>query len=597
MGVKNIQTDKKCKIVLRRGIPVLLTLLFCIISTVSLFTIVHMQGNARVINYAGIIRGATQRLVKQEMNGTPNDDLMAYLSEILIELSTGEGDHNLIALDDMEYQELMHKMRYSWLELKDEIMSVRKSGETDKLFELSETYFALADQAVSAAERYSEESVGHAKITLICLNIGFVALLILFWIYGRRQKQIQLALDMAENANKAKSEFLSRMSHEIRTPMNGIIGMTEIARMSIDDREKVEDCLNKIDLSSGYLLSLINDILDMSRIESGRLELSQEVFSLTEMTDRIYAMFQQRAEQNDITLQMAPGDLAVDAVIGDTLRISQILINIIANALKFTPSGGQVSFEIRQTEILKQRVALEFVITDTGIGIGKEFQSRLFEPFEQEGSSTSRQYGGTGLGLAISNNFVKMMGGKIIVHSTLHKGSQFIVCLTLNRPEQDPLDGEALKSPNRFPAASEIPNDFTGISILLAEDNAINAEIARTILETNGASVDTVYNGKEALDTFSASAQHTYDLILMDVQMPVMNGLDASLAIRALDRLDAQKVFIIGVSANAFQEDINNALKSGMNGYLSKPIDPGQLFDTITRALGSAPHRKTGNQL
>lgn len=573
--IKN-ETIKKW---LRRMIPVLLTILFCVTSCLSLVTILRMQGNARVVNYTGIIRGATQRLVKQELNGLANDALIQKLDGILEEFTSGKGENGLIALPDINYQVFLKQLRQSWAELKLEIQQVRRTGDGQRLFALSEDYFDLADKTVSAAEAYSEKSVGRATIILLWLNGGLVLFVALFWFYGWRQKKIQTALDMAKHANQAKSEFLSRMSHEIRTPMNGIIGMTEIAYTSLNDQEQIKRCLNNIRQSSQYLLALINDILDMSRIESGKIELEHQLFSLSDMLEQIDSMFRQKAADDGVKFLVSQDGLAVHTAIGDRLRISQILINIVSNAIKFTPEGGQVVLNAQQIESTEQDITLEFTVTDTGIGISQEFQDRIFEPFEQEQAATSRRYGGTGLGLAISNNFVKMMGGTLTLHSQPGKGSQFIIRLTLPKASIEPGQSSS-QAPEKKPLA-----DLAGTQILLAEDHPINAEIIRILLEKNGAQVTLATNGKEAVQLFTAVPEKNYSLILMDIQMPLMGGLEASRTIRKMARKDAVSIPIIGLSANAFQADIDKALQSGMNGYLSKPIDVTKLFDTIGKFI------------
>ena len=550
MWAERHNVNKTIQNIIVRLIIVLLAVVFGIISITSFSTISRMQGNARVINYAGIVRGATQRLIKQEMNQHPNDELVQYIDSIISELSTGEGEYDLIALPDAEYRTLLEELTLKWQALKEEIMNVRQNGDSRRLFEMSEDHFTTADRVVSAAERYSEKRVKSAREILVRLNVGFILLVFLFLVYGHWQRKMQHALDMAEKASQAKSEFLSSMSHEIRTPMNGIIGMTEIARRSLDNRDKLADCLDKIDLSSSYLLTLINDILDMSRIESGKVELAHEPFRITEVLDRVYVMFKQKAEDSGIELSVKYEDQSLEHVTGDELRLSQILVNIVSNALKFTPSGGRVALEASGKASGTDKVAMEFLITDTGSGISREFQAKLFEPFEQEQSVTSRQYSGTGLGLAISQNFSKMMGGE--------------------------------KGRNSDNPSKQSPDSLAGSRILLAEDNPINSEIVTFLLESNGAQVDLAMDGREAVEKYEASSVDYYQFILMDIQMPVLDGLEACRRIREMDRSDAAGVRIIGLSANAFREDIDRARQSGMDGYLTKPVDMVKLFALIS---------------
>lgn len=563
---------------LKRLSPGFMAIFFCLISIVALMSMLHMQGNARVINYAGIVRGATQRLVKQEMSGFPNDVLIQQLDGIVSELSTGKGENDLNALPDEAFQALIGQMQQTWEALKDEIGQVRQGQPSQRLYALSESYFELANRAVSAAEQYSETRVSNSIGVLLCMNVGFVVLFVLLQVSQAQQKKAQIALALAENASRAKSDFLSRISHEIRTPMNGIIGMTTIARRFVDDPERMTDCLNKIDISATYLLSLLNDVLDMSRIESGKIQLEEKPFDLEEMLERVQEIFQQKAKDSDITLDLRCGELSVTHVIGDNLHISQVLVNLVSNALKFTPPGGRVTLEARQTAISEDTVSLEFVVADTGIGISEAFQSRIFEPFEQAQPTTTRQYGGTGLGLAICSNFIKLMGGTITVHSKPGEGTQFIVGLTLRRDRSSEDSGTQKKKEQTI-------CDLKNLRILLAEDNKINAEIATLVLEDVGAEVEYAENGEIAVDLLSKSPAGTFALILMDIQMPVMDGLTASRAIRALDHPDAGSIPIIGLSANAFQEDIQKAKESGMTAYLPKPLDVERLYQTLNQAI------------
>lgn len=570
--------NKKLKTWLKRLSPGFMAIFFCLISLVALLSMLHMQGNARIVNYAGIVRGATQRLIKQEMNGFPNDTLIEKLDGIVVELSTGEGVNNLNVLPDAEFQSQIEQMRQMWEEMKAEIRQVRQGGANDALYALSEAYFELADRAVFAAERYSEKRVSDSIGVLLCLNAGFVLLFVLLQASQSRHKKAQMALARAESANEAKSEFLSRISHEIRTPMNGIAGMTVVARRFVDDPERMTDCLDKIDLSAGYLLALLNDVLDMSRIESGKIQLEEQPFDLTVLLERIREIFRRKAEDSGIALHILSSELPAPQVIGDNLRITQVLVNLVSNALKFTPAGGSVTLELRQTAVSEDAASLEFIVADTGIGISEAFQTRIFEPFEQAQPGTTRQYGGTGLGLAISSRFVQLMGGTIDVRSKLGEGTQFIVRLTLRR-DLSSSDGGSPEAGKRTVC------DLQGVHVLLAEDNEINAEIATMILEDAGCAVTRANNGQVAVELMAASPAGAFALILMDIQMPVMDGLAASRAIRALRHPDAGSIPIIGLSANAFQEDINKARSSGMTGYLAKPLQVDILYQTLSQAV------------
>lgn len=385
-------------------------------------------------------------------------------------------------------------------------------------------------------------------------------------------------LEKLEEESQSKTTFLSRMSHEIRTPMNGIIGMLNLAENKLEPNHPVMQYLTKADELSDHLLALINDILDMSRIEVGKVELENGVFSLRELGDRLYDMFAKNLDSRGIRYAVNFESVTVDYVCGDELRISQIIINFLSNAVKFT-SEGEIIVTFRQM-MLKNGVADMMIrVHDTGIGMEPEFINRIFRPFEQETVETSRRYGGTGLGMAITDQLVKLMGGEIVVESQPGKGSDFSVFLHLpvaEKPEEVPAE-----APHAEPL-SQTENAFNGRRVLLAEDNEINAMITVEVLHEMGAEIDVAENGQAAIDLFAAHPKDYYDFILMDVQMPVMDGRTAARRIRALERADAKSVLIFALSADAFVEDERKSMESGMNGHFAKPVD----FPALQRKIG-----------
>ena len=395
------------------------------------------------------------------------------------------------------------------------------------------------------------------------------------------------ALREAEEASRSKTTFLSRMSHEIRTPMNGIIGMLTLAKSRLTPDHPAMQYLTKADELSDHLLSLINDILDMSRIEAGKVELEAKPFSLHELGQKLYDMFAKNLEARGIRYEVEYENVSVDYVIGDELRISQVIINFLSNAVKFTEKG-EITVTLRQMMQRDDVVDLMFRVHDTGIGMDPQFISRIFRPFEQESIETGHKYGGTGLGMAITDQIVRLMGGEIVVESVPGKGSDFSVFLHL------PVAAAPAK-----PAAAATPeenspeeNVFRGCHVLMAEDNEVNAMIAVEIMGEMGAQVDVAENGQKAVDAFAAHPQDYYDFILMDVQMPVMDGRTAARTIRAMNRPDAATVLIFALSADAFVEDERLSKEAGMNAHYAKPVN----FTELQRNVGRFLHEKERNR-
>lgn len=411
-------------------------------------------------------------------------------------------------------------------------------------------------------------------LIVIVICVCFIALvatiLLLYGKFRLKNKLIKLKLEKAEESNKAKSDFLSKMSHEIRTPMNAIIGTAQLALRSADLNKELKEQLNQIDSSSQFLLSLVNDILDMSKLESDKMTLNPIPFDLCSVIEHAENMVKILAEGKNIKIDNYI-ELKHNFYIGDTLRIKQILINLLSNAIKFTDNGGIIKVFFSEEDYRDDIRKLVFSVEDNGIGIAQNEIERIFNNFEQ--GTVNQNIIGTGLGLPISYNLVSMMGGNLKAESILGKGSKFYFDIYLPVCQESDIKKED---------TVVIPN-LSGMRILLAEDNDINANIVEYLLESEGVIVERAINGKEAVRMFSNNAVGYYDIIIMDIMMPEMNGLDATKEIRKLDREDASKILIIAMTANTFQEDKDNAYEVGMNGFIPKPFEIAQLYNTLAK--------------
>lgn len=418
---------------------------------------------------------------------------------------------------------------------------------------------------------------------------------------------LEEAAHAAEAANRAKSTFLSNISHDIRTPMNAISGFTTLAIRSMDQKEKVRDYLTKIQVSGDHLMSLINDVLDMSRIESGRIHLEESEVKLPEVLSELETITSGHVQAKQLKLSVDAGEIANETVCCDKTRLNQILLNLLSNAIKFTPVGGRISVRLRKLPGTQENKTVcgiavyEFRVKDNGIGMSPEFIKKIFDPFERERTSTVSRVPGTGLGMSISKNLVEMMGGTIEVQSEQGKGTEFMIHIPMRvcsgEKPTDHCSGEK-RMDHDFgrPSADRVEetfspmtagNDFSGRHVLLVEDNELNREIATAILRGYGFEVDTAENGAIAVEKVQSAAPDTYDIVLMDVLMPVMDGYEATRRIRALEDPTRAKIRILAMTANAFEEDRKAAFAAGMDGFLSKPIDIDELWKTLRRLLQS----------
>ncbi len=416
-------------------------------------------------------------------------------------------------------------------------------------------------------------------VVLVFLGVGGILLVKYCDMIKMRRKDaqynrtLQKALDAAEQASRAKTEFLLRMSHDIRTPINGIMGMLDIADKNADDLAKQADCRAKIRAASDILLDLINEVLDTSKLESGEVKLEHVPFNLVDVSTEVYNAIQKQAADRDIEIVQEGCSAEYAHLVGSPLHLKRLMMNIVSNAVKYNKDHGKIYITCREFDACGDRVKLQFKCRDTGIGMSEQFLAHIFEPFAQENSSARTRYAGTGLGMSIVKKLVDRMGGTITVESTKGEGSTFDVIL--------PFDIDRTAPAARTPAQDTAPADIQGVKVLLAEDNELNMEIARFLLEDAGAHVTAVWNGKEALDAYLASAPGSFDVVLMDIMMPVMDGYEATRAIRAAARPDARTIPIIAMTANAFVEDRLASQKAGMNAHLAKPLDAKLIVKTI----------------
>lgn len=401
-------------------------------------------------------------------------------------------------------------------------------------------------------------------IIIIGLTLVSMVALALIWISYYVRKGQQIKLEQAK-AN-LKSDFMNKVSHDIRTPLTAVIGLNDLLLHNADKPDIVADCARKAKKSGEYLVSIINDVLDLSRIESGKLRLSHTAFDMKELLDTVVQLEVYPASEKALTFRLDCPENIHPGFFGDAVRIKQCLINLTSNAIKFTPEQGTVTLTYREQMEDDRYTRVYFVVEDTGIGMSEGFMKQMFHPFEQEQSSLTSTHVGSGLGLAIVHSLVTLMNGTIHAESKINQGSRFVIELPLERTELSEAEPENERT-------DELPVYLLGKRILLAEDNEINREIVAELLTGLGFVVDGAANGAEALERFKQSSMGYYSIILMDIQMPVMNGLEAVAAIRKSAHMDAQRIPIIALSANAFEEDVEKSLANGMQAHISKPVD------------------------
>lgn len=565
--------------------------------------VLHIMGNVKLIRqngelvYQRFLLDCTVQKLEQKKNERHHMELIHALSieynlVCFFELDTGAGmslrlsDENYHIFDsvfggEISLEENMGLYIQKYVHEEDREMMRRASSREKLRAELTEkrqyyvnyrvvkngeiTYFQMR------AVRAGQWKEGHGIV------LGFRSVDEEIRNEMKKKELLEDALLQANEANKAKSVFLSNMSHDIRTPMNAIVGFTTLAISHIGNTEQVKEYLGKIMTSGEHLLNLINNVLDMSRIESGKMHLEEKPCCLPDMLQGLRNIVQADVHAKQLELYIETSDIVHEEIICDKLRLNQVLLNILSNSVKYTDAGGSISMRIiEETGAPAGHVSYEFHIKDTGVGMSEEFVAHIFEPFEREKNTTISGIQGTGLGMAITKNIVDMMNGAVEVRSEQGVGTEFIVSFTfrVNDEGAEPKERDFREK-----------KDFRAGRILLAEDNELNQEIAAAILEDAGFSVEIAGNGQIAVDMLKAAGPNYYQLVLMDVQMPVMDGYSATRLIRGLDDKKLSAIPIFAMTANAFEEDRRDALKSGMNGHIAKPIDIEKLFETLSMVL------------
>ncbi len=473
------------------------------------------------------------------------------------------------------------------------VVGTTEQATSNAVLKMSEVYASAVDER-AVGERllrsYSQmlrDNINGVTGTIIRSTIlqfflFLISLLIIFRVYSTVQKRHQSAekgKTAAEQSSAAKSTFLSNMSHDIRTPMNAIVGYVTLAKHEKNLTPRVADYLDKIEDSSGHLLALINDVLEMSRIESGRMELAPLPTDVRKMLEEVRSLFSTQMETKGLTYIVACEDVTDTKILCDQNRMNRVLLNLVSNAYKFTPEGGTVSVLLRQIGREANMASYELRVKDTGIGMSPEFAANVFEAYEREKTQTVENIQGTGLGTAITKSIVELMGGTIDVESEQGKGSEFIIHVAF---PVDPAAGEALGLAESDRAAVAA---FSGLHVLLVEDDKDNREVEKTLLEDAGFVVDTAENGEDAVEMIAASVPGEYAVVFMDIEMPIKNGYNATKLIRSLKNEKLASIPIVAMTAKAFSEDIAAALQAGMNGHIAKPISMKNVIDTLSDVL------------
>lgn len=444
-------------------------------------------------------------------------------------------------------------------------------------------YIPVADMQI--------DNIDWSIVLIIC-----IAILLLIFVNGIHllsiNRRLRKSYNVAEKASNAKTQFLSSMSHDIRTPMNAVIGMTEIAKHHIDEPDYIKSCLDKISTSGTHLLTLINDILDISKVESGKMSLKPQPFSLKKLVDETASIIQQSADENGIEFNVSIHDISHDIIVADTLRIRQILVNLLTNSIKYTESTGHVTFDISENAVSNSHnmTELVFVISDDGIGMSEEYQRTMYDSFSRGTDSRINTIQGSGLGLSIVNQMVRLMNGNISCDSTLGVGTTFTVRLILPIANELPADTQLYTIDS-----SNTTDQFKGMRVLVTEDNNLNWEIIHILLDEQGIISDRALNGQICLDILNAADSPRYDVVFMDIQMPVMNGRDATRYMRSSSNSYIRNMPVAAMTADAFADDVYACLEAGMDAHISKPIDMKQVLSILQKVKNGTLHRKEEN--